>query len=31
MQIVMMWKSISLTDQEYLVVVKGLGFKSFVC
>ena len=26
-----MWKSTSLSGCEYLVMLKGLGFKSYVC
>jgi len=27
----MTWNSTSSSDLEYLIVVKGLGFKSYVC
>jgi len=27
----MMWKSASSSGWEYLVMLRGLGFKSFVC
>jgi len=31
MGVFMMWKSTSSSDWEYLVMLKGLGFESYVC